>query len=103
MKEEKIDIEARKKIARGIEDGIEYLERCGIKHHDQKLENFMVLQEEVKIIDFGLVMEYTNRSGYRKMGYTRRGSKYQWQNALGMFLENFDLFQFYSCRLARIH
>ena len=35
-----------------------------------------------KIIDFGLVSEKTGRIGYREMGYTRRGSKFQNEVAL---------------------
>ena len=95
FKEEKIDIESRRKIARGIWDGMDYLERCGIYHKDQKLEKFLLLRGEVKIIDFGLVDENTGRSGYRKMGYTRSGYKYKDSRALGKFLENFDLFQIF--------
>ena len=83
LKEEKIDIEARKKIANGIADGDEYLQSRGIWHLDQKLENILLVNGEPKWIDFGLVQEETGRSGYRKMGYTRRGSKYRSSPALG--------------------
>ena len=83
LREEKINIKARRKIAWGIKNGIKYLEKCGLKHLDLKLENFLMLNGEVKIIDYGLVQEETGRNGYRKMGYTRRGSKYKYAPALG--------------------
>ena len=82
LKEEKIGIEKRKKIAKGIGNGISYLEKIGIYHSDKKLENILLLNGIPKIIDFGLVREETGRSGYRKMGYTRRGSKYRDNSAL---------------------
>jgi hypothetical protein len=59
------------------------LEKVGIKHCDLKLENFLVCDSGVaKIIDFGLVEETSERSGYRKMGYARKGSRFRNQEAL---------------------
>ena len=63
LKEEKIGIEKRKKIAEGI--------KIGIFHFDLKMENILILDGIPKIIDFGLVMDQTGRSGYREMGYTQ--------------------------------
>jgi len=42
LKEEKIGIEKRKKIAEGIVDGVVYLDKIGISHFDQKLENILL-------------------------------------------------------------
>jgi serine/threonine protein kinase len=86
LKEDKIGIEERKKIAEGIANGDEYLEKIGISHFDQKMENILMLNGIPKIIDFGLVYEETGRNGYREMGYTRRGSKFRHQGALCKFV-----------------
>ncbi|CBY34846.1 unnamed protein product [Oikopleura dioica] len=82
LKEEKIGIEKRKKIAIGILDGFVYLMKIGIYHFDQKLENILLMDGIPKIIDFGLIIEETGRSGYREMGYARKGSKFRSHTAL---------------------
>ena len=86
LKDEKIGIEERKKIAEGIVNGFVYLKKIGIWHFDLKLENFLMLKGIPKIIDFGLVYETSGRSGYRKMGYTRRGTKFRTPTALRKFI-----------------
>ena len=86
LKEEKIEIEERKKIAEGIWNGYEYLRQIGIWHFDLKLENVLLVDGVPKIIDFGLVDERTGRSGYRKMGYARNGSKFRDPQALCKFI-----------------
>ena len=86
LKEEKIGIEERKKIAEGIWNGFDYLEKIGIDHFDRKMENILMVGGIPKIIDFGLVCENTGRSGYREMGYARRGSKFRNLNALRKFI-----------------
>jgi serine/threonine protein kinase len=86
LKEEKIGIEERKKIAKGIFNGFRYLKMIGIGHFDRKMENILMLNGIPKIIDFGLVYETTGRIGYRKMGNTRRGSKFRNHGALCKFL-----------------
>mgnify|MGYP003331116397 CR=1 FL=1 len=65
----------------------EYLNNIGIMHRDRKLENFLLIGNVVKICDFGLVKETSGRKSYRKLGYTRRGSKYREEEALCKFLE----------------
>ncbi|CBY15100.1 unnamed protein product [Oikopleura dioica] len=82
LKKEKIGIEKRKKMAEEIVDGIIYLKEIGIYHFDQKLENILLIDGIPKIIDFGLIYEETGRSGYREMGYTRKGSKFRKAAAL---------------------
>ncbi|CBY33385.1 unnamed protein product [Oikopleura dioica] len=77
LKEEKIGIEKRMKIADRIFDGFVYLHNIGIGHFDFKLENILLIDEIPKIIDFGLIREFTGRSGYREMGYARKGSKFR--------------------------
>ena len=77
MKEEKIGIDERKKIAEGIKNGYYYLLRIGIRHYDLKLENILMVGGIPKIIDFGLVTDETGRSGYHEMGYVRGGSKFR--------------------------
>ena len=77
LKEERIGLEERKKISEGIADGFIYLEKIGIIHCDMKMENILLLNGIPKFIDFGLVVEETGRSGYRRMGYARMGSKYR--------------------------
>ena len=86
LKKEKIGIEERKKIGEGIWNGFKYLVEIGITHFDRKMENILVMDGIPKIIDFGLVYEITGRSGYREMGYTRRGSKFRTQSALCKFI-----------------
>ena len=86
LKQKNPGIEDRKRIAEGIREGLIYLEKIGIKHSDLKLENFLVLSKEAKIIDFGLVEETSGRIGYRKMGYARKGSKFGNQEALCKFI-----------------
>ena len=77
LKKEKIGIEKRKKIAEGILDGFIYLNNIGINHFDLNLENILLVDGIPKIIDFGLIYERTGRSGYREMGYARKGSKFR--------------------------
>ena len=86
LKEEKIGIEKRKKIAGGILDGFVYLENIGIWHFDRKLENVLLTNGIPKIIDFGLIHEETGKNGYREMGYTRKGSKFRIPSALCKFI-----------------
>ena len=86
LKKEKIGIGERKKIANGIANGYFYLGKIGIVHYDQKLENVLLMNGIPKIIDFGLVVEASGKSGYREMGYTRRGSKFRDQRALCKFI-----------------
>ena len=86
LKDEKIGIEKRKKIAEGILDGFVYLGDIGIDHFDQKLENILLVNGFPKIIDFGLIREETGRIGYREMGYARKGSKFRSSIALCKFI-----------------
>ena len=82
LKEEKLDLDERKKIANGIVAGLDYLAKVGIFHFDEKLENFLLLGGVAKVCDFGLVREWSGRRSYRQMGYTRWGSKYREWGAL---------------------
>ena len=86
LKEEKIGIDERKKIAKGIANGFVYLNKIGIVHFDRKMENILMLNGIPKIIDFGLVYESSGRTGYREMGYARRGSKFRDATALCKFI-----------------
>ena len=89
LKEERIGLEERKKIWEGMYNGAVYLVKVGISHYDQKLENVLLLGGIPKLIDFGLVYldsGFRGRSGYKKMGYARMGSKYEWLNALCKFI-----------------
>ena len=86
LKEEKIGIQKRKKIAEEILDGFIYLQKIGILHCDLKLENILLMDGIPKIIDFGLINEKTGRSGYREMGYARKGSKFRNNFALCKFI-----------------
>ena len=85
LKKENLNFDERKKIATGIEAGFQYLDEIGIIHHDQKLSNFLLIGDEVKICDFGLVSEYSWRRSYRQLGYARKGSKYKTETALCKF------------------
>ncbi len=87
LKNENLDLEERKKIAIGLKNGFEYLEKIGIYHYDKKLENFLLLGGVAKICDFGLVCGWTGRRSYREMGCCRRGSKYRDDSALCKFLK----------------
>ena len=86
LKDEKIGIEKRRKIAEGIFYGFIYLVEIGIEHYDPKLENILLMNGIPKIIDFGLICEETGRSGYREMGYARKGSKFRNNHALCKFI-----------------
>ena len=86
LKDKKIGLEKRKKIAVGILDGFLYLKKIGINHYDRKLENILLLDGIPKIIDFGLIYEETGRNGYREMGYARKGSKFRNPAALCKFI-----------------
>lgn len=89
LKDETLGILERKKIAKGIEKGCKYLENIEINHCDLKLANFLLLAGDPKIADFGMIEDLSGRSGYRKMGYARRGSKFKNQEALcKIFLKN---------------
>ena len=87
LKNENLDLEERKKIAIGLKNGFDYLEKVGIWHFDKKLENFLLLGGIAKICDFGLVFDWYGRKSYRQMGYCRRGSKYRNKYALCKFLK----------------
>ncbi|CBY38949.1 unnamed protein product [Oikopleura dioica] len=75
-------LKERKKIATGIKSGFEFLRKVGINHSDKKLANFLLIGDVVKVCDFGLVWELSGRKSYRKLGYTRRGTKYRDTRAL---------------------
>ncbi|CBY10866.1 unnamed protein product [Oikopleura dioica] len=104
-------LKERKKIATGIAYGLDYLVEVGIGHCDKKLANFLLIGDVVKVCDFGLVMEFTGRKSYRKLGYARRGSKYinrkalfagtpgfAGQNQLGVWIDDKnDYFLFLFC------
>ena len=87
LKKENLDLEERKKIAVGLQNGFDYLINVGIEHFDKKLENFLLLGGVAKICDFGLVWEVTGKKSYRQMGYCRRGSKFRDGYALCKFLK----------------
>ena len=82
LKKENLNIDERKNIATGIKAGFQYLKKIGIEHCDRKLSNFLLIRDQVKICDFGLVEEKSGRRSYRQLGYTRRGSKYKEDRAL---------------------
>ena len=86
LKNDKLDLGQRKKIATGIQAGLKYLENVGIVHKDKKLANFLLIGDVAKVCDFGLVVERSGRRSYRQLGYTRRGSKYRNKFALCKFL-----------------
>ena len=86
LKKKNPGMEVRKRIARAIRIGLNYLEEIGIEHSDVKLENFLLQDGVVKIIDFGLVAETSGRIAYRQMGYARKGSKFRNQEALGKLI-----------------
>jgi len=86
LKEERITLVERKKIAEGVINGFRYLDQIGINHYDQKLKNILLLDGIPKIIDFGLINEESGRSGYREMGYTRKGSKFRFAPGLCKFI-----------------
>jgi len=92
LKEEKVEIEERKKIAEGIKNGMDYLEKIGIVYCDLKMENVLMVDGIPKIIDFGLVCERSGRSGYQKMGYARKGSKFRNQESLCKFILKLNLY-----------
>ena len=103
LESDNLDLDERKKIAKGIQSGFQYLEKIGISHRDRKLANFLLNGEIAKICDFGLVRETSGRKSYRNLGYTTRGSKYKEVNALCKFLILNYLNFYFSCRNARIY
>ena len=87
LKNDKLDLGQRKKIATGIQAGLKYLENVGIVHKDKKLANFLLIGDVPKICDFGIIRENSGRESYRKLGYARRGTKYENGFALCKFLK----------------
>ena len=85
LEKDNLNFDERKKIAIEIRSGFGYLEKIGIDHCDRKLSNFLRIGNVVKICDFGLVREESERRSYRQLGYARRGSKYKHQGALCKF------------------
>ncbi|CBY43110.1 unnamed protein product [Oikopleura dioica] len=75
LKKDELDLKKRKKIARGIQSGLKYLEKIGIKHKDRKLANYLLIGDVVKICDFGLVWESSGRKSYRNLGIYKKGEK----------------------------
>ncbi|CBY15690.1 unnamed protein product [Oikopleura dioica] len=82
LENDNLELEERKKIAKGLKSGFEYLKKIGIFHKDRKLENLLMIGEVAKICDFGVVSEYSGRKSYRNLGYSKRGSKYRNEGAL---------------------
>ena len=74
---ENLAFEWRKKIAIGVKKGYDYLEKVGFEHMDKKPENVLIKNGTPKWTDFGLIEESSGRESYRKMGYSRRGSKFR--------------------------
>jgi serine/threonine protein kinase len=77
----------RKKIAKGVRNGLLYLDKIGIEHRDVKPENILLKEtdsgiSEPKLIDFGVIMTKRKDKSIREMGYVRRGSKFQFGNYL---------------------
>ena len=102
LERDNFDLKERKKIAKGLKSGFEYLKKIGIFHKDRKLENLLMIGEVAKICDFGVVSEYSGRKSYRQLGYSKRGSKYRNAGALCKFF-SLNYFNFYfSCRNAWI-
>ena len=91
LKKDELDLEERKKIARGILSGLRYLDNNGIEHKDRKLANYLLIGDVVRICDFGLVWESSERKSYRNLGYTRKGKKYRDEQALCKFLSSNNL------------
>ena len=85
LKEDDLSLEARKKIAIGVQEGKNYLWSIGIEHCDRKPENILLKNEDSKWTDFGLINEETARESYRMMGYARKGSKYRSARYLSKF------------------
>jgi serine/threonine protein kinase len=90
LKEERIGLDERKKIAKGIMNGLCYLNEIGIEHLDLKMENILMVNGIPKIIDYGLVREDTGRIGYCEMGFARRGSKFRNEGAICKFFFNLN-------------
>ena len=90
LKQEKIGIDERKKIAIGVRSGFAYLREVGIRHHDLKPENILLKNGIAKIIDFGVICDISGRESYRQMGYTRRGSKFKYFYSLCKFYSLLD-------------
>ena len=77
-----LTLNERKKIAKGVRDGLLYLDSIGIEHRDVKPENILIKDTEPKLIDFGVIMATRKDKSIREMGYVRRGSKFQFGNFL---------------------
>ena len=77
--------EERKQIAIGVKNGYDYLRNVGITHCDMKPENVLIKNGTPKWTDFGLIAELSGRDSYRKMGYSRRGSKFRHYEFLSKF------------------
>ena len=87
----KLTLDERKKIAKGVRNGILYLDGIGIEHRDVKPENILLKDGVPKLIDYGVVIVMKENISYRKMGYVRRGSKYQFGNNLGKLIFFYEI------------
>jgi serine/threonine protein kinase len=79
--------EKRKMIAKGVKSGQNYFTGVGITHFDMKPENVLMINGIPKLTDFGLVVarKSKGRESFRRMGYARRGSKYEHALCLGKY------------------
>ena len=81
-----LDIGRRINIAIDVIKGLDHLESKNMKHFDIKPENICFLGNKAKLIDFGIVTQSSNQENCRKMGYTRRGTKYLDEDHLCKFV-----------------
>ena len=88
LKNEKLSIDERKKIAMELKRANDYLNKIGITHCDLKPANILLKNGVPLITDFGTIMETSNRISYRQMGYSRTGSKYKDSKYLRKLLFN---------------
>ena len=97
LRSESLTIEQRREIAIQARAGLDYLALIGIKHCDQKLENIVLVGRDLtpKWIDFGVVYDHTGRTGYREMGYVRRGDKFRYCQSLSAATPGF-------CRVSKV-